>query len=57
MCYQKPKVTEIKMDIKVSTNSSNMSSCAGGHCVRAPYQNDPNWYSIKLKTAVYKPMI
>ena len=42
MSYQKPEVIEVKMSVKVNTNASNLSSCAGGHFVRAPYQNDPN---------------
>ncbi len=40
MIYQKPEVKEVKMSVKVSTDASNLSSCAGGRCVRAPYQND-----------------
>lgn len=41
MKYEKPKMREVKIDVKANTNASNLSSCDGGHCVKAKYSADP----------------
>ena len=41
MSYKKPEVKKIEVDVKVNTKADNQSSCAGGRCVKATYQNDP----------------
>lgn len=40
MSYQKPEVKKMEVSIKVQSEASELSSCAGGHCVKAMYQND-----------------
>ena len=40
MNYEKPEVKKIIADVKVNTNASELSSCDGGHCVRAIYDGD-----------------
>lgn len=41
MKYQKPKAETLEVRFIVSTASSDRTSCEGGHCVKATYQNDP----------------
>lgn len=41
MNYNKPEVKKIEVSVKVKETASELSSCAGGHCVKATYQNDP----------------
>ena len=40
MNYSKPEVKKVEVVTKVHNEASELSSCAGGHCVRAMYQND-----------------
>ena len=40
MKYSKPIVKRVEVVVKVNTNSSERSSCDGGHCVRARYGQD-----------------
>ncbi len=40
MSYQKPEVSKIEVSIEVTKNADEMSSCKGGHCVKAIYEND-----------------
>lgn len=40
MSYSKPNVKKVEVCVKVHTEASELSSCAGGHCVKAMYQND-----------------
>lgn len=40
MKYSKPVVKKVEVVVKVNTNSSERSSCDGGHCVRARYGQD-----------------
>jgi len=40
MNYSKPEVKKVEVSVKVQSESSEITSCAGGHCVRAMYQND-----------------
>ena len=41
MKYEKPEVKKIEIPVEVNSDSSDRSSCAGGHCVKARYQADP----------------
>ena len=41
MKYQKPELKKSELIIKVNSESSERSSCEGGHCVKATYQQDP----------------
>lgn len=40
MKYEKPVVKKIEVSIKVNSTASDRSSCEGGHCVRARYEQD-----------------
>lgn len=40
MKYERPVMKKIVNNVKVNTNASNLSSCDGGHCVRARYSED-----------------
>ena len=40
MKYERPELTKIEVEVKVNTNSSELSSCDGGHCVKAMYSAD-----------------
>lgn len=40
MKYVKPVVKKMEVTVKVNTNSSERSSCEGGHCVKARYGQD-----------------
>ncbi len=40
MNYSKPEVKKLEVSVKVQSAASELTSCAGGHCVRAMYQND-----------------
>ena len=40
MKYEKPEVTLIVVEVSVYTNASELSSCDGGHCVKAMYSGD-----------------
>lgn len=40
MSYKKPVVEEFEMPLEVKTMASEITSCAGGHCVRARYEGD-----------------
>lgn len=40
MSYQKPEVKKVEVSIRIQSEASEITSCAGGHCVRAMYQND-----------------
>ena len=40
MKYEKPEVKKIVIEVKVNTNASELSSCDGGHCVKARYSGD-----------------
>ncbi len=42
MEFTKPEIQEVEIDVRVNTEASETTSCAGGRCVRAPYANDPN---------------
>ena len=35
MKYEKPVVKKIEVTVKVNQKTSEMSSCAGGHCVKS----------------------
>ncbi|MGN1433724.1 MAG: hypothetical protein ACI4XI_08485 [Ruminococcus sp.] len=41
MKYEKPVVKKIEVTVKVNQKTSEMSSCAGGHCVKSRYSQDP----------------
>ena len=41
MSYQKPEIKKTETEVKVFSKASNQSSCYGGHCVKASYENDP----------------
>ena len=40
MRYEKPVVTKVEVSVKVNTEASDRSSCEGGHCVKARYEQD-----------------
>lgn len=40
MKYQKPQIKKMTCQVKVNQNASELSSCDGGHCVRARYSGD-----------------
>ncbi len=40
MKYKKPALIQLKIDVKVHSDASEKTSCAGGHCVRARYGED-----------------
>lgn len=40
MKYEMPIVKKIVVDVKVNTNAAELSSCDGGHCVKAMYSGD-----------------
>ena len=40
MNYKKPEVKKVEVNVKINSNASDQTSCAGGHCVRARYGND-----------------
>ena len=40
MKYVKPVVKKMEVTVKVNTNASERSSCEGGHCVKARYEED-----------------
>lgn len=40
MKYERPEITKIIVEVSVNTNASELSSCDGGHCVRARYGGD-----------------
>lgn len=40
MSYKRPEIKEFEMPLEVKTMASEITSCAGGHCVRARYEND-----------------
>lgn len=42
MEFKKPEIQVVKVDVRMDTEASETSSCAGGRCVRAPYASDPN---------------
>lgn len=41
MKYEKPLLREVRVDVRANTNASNLSSCDGGHCVKAKWSADP----------------
>ena len=41
MHYSKPEMTKVVVDVKVNMNASEKGSCAGGHCVKTRYAQDP----------------
>ncbi len=40
MSYSKPEISKYEVNIKVRSNADEMSSCKGGQCVKAIYEND-----------------
>lgn len=40
MTYQKPELKKIEADVKVARHADDQSSCHGGHCVKAIYEQD-----------------
>lgn len=40
MKYQKPQIKKMVCHVKINNNASELSSCDGGHCVRARYSGD-----------------
>ena len=40
MKYKKPEVKEMTVKVEITTSASETASCAGGRCVRSPYEND-----------------
>lgn len=40
MSYSKPTVKEYEMKLEIKTMASEITSCAGGHCVRTRYEHD-----------------
>ncbi len=38
--YIKPTLKKVVLKLTVATNASEQSSCYGGHCVRARYEQD-----------------
>ena len=40
MKYTRPLMKRMTIDIKLNSSASDYTSCAGGHCVRARYEND-----------------
>lgn len=40
MKYSKPEVKKMEVSVKVNSNSSDRSSCDGGHCVKSRYGQD-----------------
>lgn len=41
MAYEKPSVKKIEVNVQLKSESSNHTSCDGGHCVKARYSQDP----------------
>ncbi len=40
MKYESPEIREIVVSVQVNANASELSSCDGGHCVKARYSGD-----------------
>ncbi len=40
MIYEKPSVKELVVNVEVNVNSSDRTSCEGGHCVKTRYSQD-----------------
>lgn len=40
MIYKRPEVVAYEMDLEIKTMASEITSCNGGHCVRAKYEGD-----------------
>lgn len=40
MKYEKPEIKKMVVNVSTNTNASELSSCDGGHCVRAMYSGD-----------------
>ena len=40
MKYSKPEIRKVEVTVKVNAEASELSSCDGGHCVRARYGGD-----------------
>ena len=40
MKYVRPEVKKMEVSVKVNSNSSDRSSCDGGHCVKSRYGQD-----------------
>ena len=40
MSYQKPEIKKIEVDVKINSEASEQSTCKGGQCVKAIYEND-----------------
>lgn len=51
MKYQKPSAQTIEVEFRVDAKADDQSSCAGGHCVKATYQNDPWGRIVKAPRA------
>ena len=40
MSYKKPEMKKIAVALKINKKADEQSSCKGGHCVKAIYEND-----------------
>lgn len=40
MSYSKPEVKKVEVELRINSNADEMSSCKGGQCVKAIYEND-----------------
>lgn len=41
MKYEAPELKKMEVPVAVNTNSSDHTSCDGGHCVKTRYSQDP----------------
>ena len=40
MKYEAPKMKKVEVSVKLNKQSSDHTSCDGGHCVKARYSQD-----------------
>ena len=46
MKYEQPSIQKIEVDMKVNLTSSEITSCAGGHCVKTRYGQDQQFLKL-----------